>query len=376
MSVEDRLFALAVQCRQQSGDSFLRTAGQLAPRLNSQAPDLHAEIRALAAAFEMGAAARIANAPNPEAEAAAVSSEIAVRERLSMASVGPAIAVARRIGPLSAGAVASPSTPTPGGWAGDSMAVGAAPAAPHQPAAPPPYQPQPAAPAYTPGYQMPGQPAPPPQGETTDKLKALTKNPLAMGAAALVIGLLVYQNFMKPQPQQPPFQQGGEGGGGVIPQPPPVDGGGGQQPPVNSGQYPTLQPAGSGGPTLSVQRHSSGAPGFMFMMPTQGGAAAAMVLLPQGGWQTGPVAIGIAQPGDTTGQNVATMGQGQSQLVQSNGHPVRLAQTQMSQNNLGVTNLCLMFRGQQGQQDVQLSGADFCVMDGPCSQPIGCGKLQ
>ena len=79
-------------------------ASQFAPRLNSQAPDLHAEIRALAAAFAMGAAARIAAAPNPDAEASAIASQIAVAERLSMASVTPALAVARRIGPLSGAA--------------------------------------------------------------------------------------------------------------------------------------------------------------------------------------------------------------------------------------------------------------------------------
>jgi hypothetical protein len=125
-----------------------------------------------------------------------------------------------------------------------------------------------------------------------------------------------------------------------------------------------------------VQRHSSGAPAFTFMVQTPRGAAPSMVMLPQGGWQSGPVGIGLFQPGDTQGQNMAAGGQGQFQLQQSNGSPVRLAQIQMQQDNLGIGNICLMFRGQQGQQDVQLSGADFCVMDGPCSRPIGCGKLQ
>ncbi|HRK65861.1 MAG TPA: hypothetical protein PLN53_15805, partial [Terricaulis sp.] len=209
MSVEERLFALAQQIRQQSGDSFLLSSSQLVPRLNSQAPDLHAEIRALSAAFTMGAAARIAASANQDAEANAIASDIAVRERLSMASVAPAIAVARRIGALTGGYA---GTPTPGGWAGDSMAVGAAPQAPQAPQAPAyqaAYTPPPQAPQQNyqqqpqPGYAMPQQPGAQ-QGESqTDKLKALSKNPLAMGALALVVGFLVYQNFMQ-QPSPGP----------------------------------------------------------------------------------------------------------------------------------------------------------------------------
>jgi hypothetical protein len=364
MSVEDRLFALALQCRQQSGDAFLLTTSQLVPRLNSQAPDLHAEIRALGAAFETGAAARIAAAANQETEAAAVASEIAVRERLSMTSVMPALAVARRFGPLTSGYA---GTPAPGGWAGDSMAVGAPPAP--QPASPVYQQP----PAYQQAPPQAGHAAPPQPagaGSQADKLKALSKNPLAMGALALVVGFLVYQNFIKAPAGQTPQFNGGQGGNGQ--QPPPNNGG---QTPANA-QMPLLQAPGPGAPTLQIARHTSGAPVIAFTLATQRGAAPGMVVLPQNSWTAGPVGIGLAAPGDTSGQNLQTQGQGQFQLIQSEGYPVRLAQMQMAQDNLGVGNLCLMFRGQQGQQDVQLSGADFCVMDGPCSRPIGCGKLQ
>lgn len=380
MSVEDRLLALTQQCRQQNGDGFLANVSQFAPRLNAQAPDLHAEIRALAVAFEIGAAARINAAPEPEAAATAIASEIAVRERLSLASVTPALNVARRIGPLMpTQAGAAPS----GGWAGDSVVVGAPPAPP----APPPtgYQ-------YPPGYVPPvapnphGQPAP---GSYGEKMKALSKNPLAMGALALVLGFLVYQNFSgAPGPNQPaPFQQGD--GGQQQPPPfnqpqPPNDGSGGNtpppqpQPPVNQGgqsQMPVLGAPGAG-PSLTVQQHSSGGPAIGFAISTPRGTAPGMVLLPAGGWQSGPVNLGLAQPGDTSGQSFATMGQGQFQLIQSDGHPVRLAQIQVQQDSLGVGNMCVMFRGQRGQQDVQLSGADFCIMDGPCSRPIGCGRIQ
>lgn len=377
MSVEDRLFALAQQCRQQNGDAFLASPQQFVPRLNSQAPDLHAEIRALAAAFEMGAAARVTAAPDPEAAASTVSSEIAVRERLSMASVAPALAVARRIGPLNAAAMAP--RPQAAGWAGDSLAVGAgAPVAPAAPA----YHPAPAyaaagAPAYAP---QPPQPA----AADTDKVKALTKNPWAIGAAVVVAGFFIYQNFMRApsetiqtapivggDTQQPPMTDGTQ-------QQPPVNNDGTRQQPPNTnggGQFPLLQPPGPGAPTLSVQQHPSGGPAIGFAISTPRGAAPGMVMLPAGGWQSGPVGFGLANPGDTSGQ-FATQGQGQFQLLQSDGYPIRLAQIQMSQDSLGVGGVCVMFRGQPNQQDVQLSGADFCVMDGPCSRPIGCGKLQ
>jgi len=380
MSVEERLFALALQCRQQNGDTFLANASQLAPRLNSQAPDLHAEIRALAVALETSAAARINSAPDPEAAAAAIATEIATRERLSMSSVSPAIAVARRLGPLSAAPAAA--APAAAAWAGDSIAVGA-PAAPAAPA----YQPAPAhAPQPQHAYAPPPQPGAAPASSHSDKLKALTKNPLAMGAAALVIGFLVYQNFMRPseQIQTAPLQPGGDVQAPFGQQPPNDPNAQQPQPPVppqtptggsQSGQLPLLGQPGSG-PTIPVQQHPSGGPAIVFSLTTPRGAAPGMVLLPAGGWQSGPVNFGLAQPGDTSGQSFATMGQGQFQLMQSGGHPIRLAQIQMQQDNLGVGNACVMFRGQQGQQDVQLSGADFCVMDGPCSRPIGCGRLQ
>lgn len=409
MSVEERLYALAQQSRQQSGDGFLLAASQLTPRLNSQAPDLHAEIRALAAAFANGAAARINAAPNPDAEAAAIASEIAVQEKLSMASVTPAVNVARRIGPLVTG---YSGTPSPAGWAGDSMAVGASPA-PAAPQAPPQAPPQHYAPAYQPppqaqqGYApqytpAPGAPPAPGQEQSqADKLKALSKNPLVMGACALVAAFVLYQNFNKPSEEinTIPIQrdgqggmqgQGGQGQGGMQGQGGQGQGGmqgqggqGGMQGQGGQGQgqgganqAPLLTPNIQGAPTLQVQRFENGAPAIGFQLQTQRGPAPGIIVLPQGGWQSGPVGFGLANPGDFQGQNLATAGQGQFQLQQSNGHPVRLAQIQLQQDQLGVGNVCLAFRGQQGQQDVQLSGADFCVMDGPCSQPIGCGKLQ
>lgn len=388
MSVEDRLFALAQQCRQQNGDVFLAAATQLVPRLNSQAPDLHAEIRALAAAFEFGAAARIAGAPDAAAETAKLASEIAVRERLSLACVNPALAVARRLGPLRTGA--APAAPTQGGWAGDSVIVGAGaaqaqtPPAPQAPSLNQGWQtpPAPQAPAPNQGWQTPG--VSPQLQSQREKFNAFAKkNPLVIGAIALVGLYMAYQGVTQmsqsAQQQQPslPGQQQPMLPG-QQPQQPMMPG---QQPqPMQPQQssMPLLQPMGAATPTLPVQRNpQTGAPVFTFAVSTPRGPAPGMVMLPAGGWQSGPAGFLLGVPGDSSGQNVGAAGQGIFELGHaSNGAPARIAQVQLTQDTLGTGGVCLMFIGQQGQQDVQLSGTDFCLMNSSCSQPVGCGKLQ
>ena len=144
MSVEDRLFALVAQARQQHGDGFLRMPGQLVPRLIGQAPDLHAEIKGLAAALEGDAAGRIGAAADRAGETSRIASEIAARERLSIGPVQSALAVACRLGPVGSAAGPLHVPAAPGGWAGDSVAVGSGPAAyvpPQQPPHPAPYAP-------------------------------------------------------------------------------------------------------------------------------------------------------------------------------------------------------------------------------------------
>ncbi|RYF88695.1 MAG: hypothetical protein EON95_19950, partial [Caulobacteraceae bacterium] len=146
MSLEDRLYALVDHARQQNGDGFLRAPAQLVPRLSSQAPDLHAEVRMLASILEQDMVARIAGSADQAAEEGRLATEVATRERISVSAFAPALAVARRLGPLGPGQAA----PAGGGWAGDSVAVGGA----------PPPQPQYAPPVYPP--PQPGYAPPPP----------------------------------------------------------------------------------------------------------------------------------------------------------------------------------------------------------------------
>src|SRR5690606_11883915 len=97
MSIEDRLHALAQQYGAERGSAALTDPTQLVAQLSSKAPDLHGEIRALAAAIQANAAARIAAAPNTDLEAQAIAAEIAASQKLSMTSVIPAVAVVQRL---------------------------------------------------------------------------------------------------------------------------------------------------------------------------------------------------------------------------------------------------------------------------------------
>jgi len=127
MSLEDRLYALAEEARQQHGAAFLRSPELLIPPLTTQAPDLHAEIRVLAHLLRDDVVAKIAAAADPVAEENRLAAEIATRERLSIVAFAPAIAVARRLGQIpaaAAAAAAAPAAPAGGDWAGDSVVAG------------------------------------------------------------------------------------------------------------------------------------------------------------------------------------------------------------------------------------------------------------
>lgn len=351
MSIEERLFALVQHCRQQGGDALLSNAGQLTQHLSSQAPDLHSEIRALAAALAASAAARISAAAEPDAEAQKIATEIAVAQRLSMTSVAPAIAVARRIGPLSASA---PAAPTPGGWAGDSVAVGSAPAAPIAPPAPPPsaWAGAPAPQYAPPAAPYPQAPATPPASEA----KPWFKQPAVIIGAIAIGGFFLFQSMSG--------QQNGGGGG--------QNGGA-----VTANDFPTLAVQEAQRPTISVRRSQS--PGmiyFLFTLQTPQGQIPTTLAFPET-WQ-GDGSILMTRPGDFDGAQAGpqTMGAAAFTGQQIDGRARRIAQFQMIQDNLGLGNLCVAFRGQAGQQDVQVQGAEFCVADAACQQPIGCGKLQ
>jgi hypothetical protein len=413
MSPEDRLFALLQQIRAAEGDAALAAPDALVPRIAAQAPDLYGEARALAAALKIGAPARLAGAPDPAGEVARLGAEIAAAERLSMACVEPALAVVRRMGntvPL------PPPAPPPvaGGWAGDSVAVGA-------PVPPPPAYP--GAPAYAP----PAPPPPPPAATPTP----VWQNKWALGAAGAVAVLVGLNTFGRQaqQPQQPPPQQpmgggqgGGQGGGapfgGGVPQGPggggqpggggavPGQGGGGGMPMGGdpNGQDPgaapmgppsgppaggggggtggtgglaTLQPPGGAIPTMAVRRGQDGTIALGFSVMTRGGAMPGVVLLPANGWDSGPTMVAFSRPGS---EQPETLGGGQMQRGQGQGGPMRAVQPQWQQDGIGMGNICIAFSGGgqgggQGGGDVPLQGSTMCVMDGACGRAAGCGRV-
>jgi len=200
MSVEARLQALVQNYRAQYGDAPLRTSAQLIANLSSQAPDLHGEIRALAAAIGEDAAQRIARAgADGEGEAGRIATEIAGRERLSLAVVTAGISVARVIGPITAASVPPPTGA--GDWAGESVIV--------QPAALPPPNPPPPRPTGAP-YFPPGSPPPFAPG-------AIPQRPNIAGRIALGIGGFVVLALGASQMMRGIAQLGGNGSSGNRP---------------------------------------------------------------------------------------------------------------------------------------------------------------
>ena len=385
MSIEERLFALAQQYRDRNGGAAMADATQFVPQLSSQAPDLHVEIRALAAAVQANAAGRIAGSANGDLEAAAVAAEIAGAQKLSMASVTPAVAVARRLGTTPA---AMPPAPSGGGWAGDSVIAGSSP--------PPPYAPQVAPPhnAYAP------QPPLPPVGGEPAKLPYY-QNKWVLGGLGAVLLALGYQHMNPvpgpgPLPPQPPIN-------GPNPPQPPIDGPRPPQPPApplgpdgpmasstsggvdSSGggsgstggsggtgggggnQFPELAQPNSPQPTLSIRPQGQG---FIVGFSVKG--AAGLVSLPPGGWENGNTSLMLTR--NPQSQQPESVGSGRFQRLQSGSNPVRVAQIQWQQDNVGIGPACVAFIG-NGGQDVSLKGAKMCLMDGACNRPVGCGQL-
>ncbi len=376
MSIEERLFALAQQYRDRKGAAAMADATQFVPQLASQAPDLHIEIRALATAVQANAAGRIARAANGDLEAAAVAAEIAGAQKLSMASVTPAVAVARRLGSTPSAAAMAPA-PAAEGWAGDSVIAGSSP--------PPPYAPQvaPVHPGYAPPLPAPAAAKPP-----------VWQNKWVLGAAGAVALLVGYQQMNQqplpgpgpnppgpvppgPGPNPPGPVPPGPGPTPPGPTPPPGPGpdvptpspssGGGSNGGGGGNQFPALAPPGSPQPTLSVQPQGQG---YLVGFSVVGNAG--LVSLPPGGWEKGDAGLMLTR--NPQNQQPDSMGSGKFQRLQSGNNPVRVAQIQWQQDNLGLGPVCVAFIG-NGGQDVSLKGSKMCLMDGPCSKPIGCGQL-
>lgn len=372
MSVEDRLLVLLTQVRQSGGDAVLRDPHALRSRLSSQAPDLHGEIQALAAALAMGAPARVAAAADPAAERAAVAAEIAGRERLSMGVVQPAVEVACLAG---TGGAAAPPPRAGGDWVGDSIVAGPQPA----PGAPPVY------PQNPPGYPPHMPVSPDPSWRHAQAAQPWYKNKTIVGVAAAGIVIAAFgfsrsqQTDMNtqtpqglpapnnpvngPQPQQPGLPQPG------LPQP--------GQPQAQGGQMrtggPMIAPRGGNLPLLQQQASPGGSVGIGFNVPGAAGPVEAIVVLPAGGWDAGNATLVAVE---SVGNRQQSVGSGRFQRIQAGSVPVRLMQIQWEQDGLGAGPTCIAFEGTAGQSDVALSGSTMCVMDGACSQAMGCGRIQ
>lgn len=398
MSVEDRLHALITQARQIGGDAVLRAPAQLVGRLTAQAPDLHGEIRALAAALNADAPRRIAAAPDAAAETALVAADIARGERLSIAVVDAGLAVACRLGPVSS----SPSRPVhAGGWAGDSIAVGGgAPpppppsfaTAPVEPVAPaPPWYKNPwigggvavgavalfslsqngnqaqEVPQQQPGPMQPGPGQPgqgqPGQGPTPPGLYPTGQTPGQMPPGQMPPGQMPDQA----PPDQTPTPQGSQ------PEPDPIAVGGSDGPLQGGG--PLLQPPGGNLPAISVQRTSDGGIALSFRVQTRRGGAPGIVILPASGWQSGPTMFGFSRSGRNVSGQPDTMGTAIFQLVPGQSRAVRAARPSWEQDGVGLGDICVAFTSAQPGPDVSLQGATMCVMDASCQQAAGCGRM-
>ncbi|MGE3395954.1 MAG: hypothetical protein AB7H79_03520 [Sphingomonas sp.] len=348
MSVEARLQALIQSYRAQFGDAALTGSPQLIAQLSVQAPDLHGEIKALAAALRRGDAARIAAAADQEGEASRVATEIAGSEKLSMAVATAGVAIARGLGPVAAAPAAPPSPPAPNdaGWAGETVMATPAPGGPAQPYAPP---------GSTPGYVAPGSATP--AAAQPGAAQPIYKNKFVIGAVAIAIVLLLVWSR----------QSSGPGGADKD-----------KAGPQTAGSYPTLS-LDETLPTLSYTRDQNGL-SILFQLDGQGGAAPGVVVLPANGWDQGPTQVAFGRPGDVAGRvQVMNEGSVQMQRMQGNGRPARAGRVQWQRDGLNLGPVCIAFQGRAGQSqggDVGLSGTTMCVMDGDCQRSVGCGRIQ
>jgi hypothetical protein len=134
---------------------------------------------------------------------------------------------------------------------------------------------------------------------------------------------------------------------------------------------PELQPYGGALPALPIQASGNGTAGIGFRLTAQNGPIDGIVVLPAGGWDAGQsTLIG------TTANGQQSIGTGRYQVGMSGNIPIRVMRVQWQQDGIGAGSTIVGFEGQPGQQDVQLSGAMMCLMDGNTAQPVGCGRVQ
>jgi len=364
MSIEERLFSIADQCRQQQGDAFLQSPEKLTARLSSQAPDLFAEVKALASVLSGGDVSRIEAAADADTEAKTVAQEIATREGLGMAVARTAVAVARRIGPLAAGSASVANASD--GWAGDSVVAGGS-------ATPPPSA-TPTPPTSEPVYDEED------EEEDEEDKKPFWQNKIMLGSAAAVVLVIA---LSRGEPEPAPVPNGGGGG-----QPPASSGG--QQPPGSTGGQP---PAGSSGggnqgqvvvlqsgdgqlPTIQTEPGPANTTLVKFAVRGSSGLIPGAVAIPQSGWDREHSMVFVWPEGGNFDQKPATFGQAQFIRQRGqNGSVARFAVPTWQEDNADAGQLCVGFQSASGQ-DVVLSGAMICIMDAQCQQPVACASVR
>jgi hypothetical protein len=389
MSVEDRLFALVAQARESGGDALLYDPAALRARLSNQAPDLHGEIQALAAAIAMGAGPRAAGVSDPQAERAAISAEIARREHLSLAVVRPAVDVA-----CLARIPAPPAPPSAGdAWIGDSIMVGGVATPP--PAPPAAEQPQGFAPPPYTGQSRLSHSVPPGTTPYAPRAAAAAAAApfyqriwfyVALGAL-LILTAIGYTTLngtrggttrrdvaAAPAPQAPAAaldsdsaaavaDSGASGRSAAAAAPTTAS-----EPPIGG---PSLQPYGATMPVLHVQPLAGGQSAVGFTLVGDNGPIRGAVLLPAAGWESGDSVLT-----GRTADGAQAAGRGRYQLTVNRGIPMRVMQVAWSQDEVGAGPTMVGFEGQAGRPDVQLSGSIMCLLDGDNGRPVGCGRVQ
>lgn len=395
MQLEDRLILLLVQARESGGDAALSDLSALRAGLTRKAPDLHGEIQALIAALAQDVPGRIAAAPDPAVARADAAAEIARQERLPIAVVTPALAVAAH-----AASTLGMSRPRveEEPWAGDSMVVGMptptpppaasgprldkplgfAPqypagfpnphAGPHAPAPGPHYghgaHRPPHAPAREPdpwnSYDMSGRPQP-----------FYTKVWFFMLIGVLIVGGAVL------------FTQWNNLFGRAGGTPPPVQADAGPErkdtPPRTPPSAETLfNPGGpvlsrvEDGPFIAPQRAPDGRYGLSFSVPSDNGTIQGVLVLPTS-WSGEGTLVGTANGARSVGGGsfVLDRGDGSAQA-----RPVRRMRVQWRQDGVGAGATGVAVVGLPGQSDVALPGAAFCLMNDATGEAVACGQVR
>jgi hypothetical protein len=320
MSVDERLFALAMQYRDRRGPAALGDAATLIADLTAQAPDLQNEVRALAAATGMNAAGRIAAAGNAELEVQAIAADIAATHRLPRASAGAGVAVARRLGPVLVMAYAPPAVPLP------------------------------------------------PQIAK----KSLWQSPWVIGtigAVALVFGYRQMNAKPAPLPLPPITITVGEGSDSG-PSDPERD-----KQPSAAVDPPELAPPDGPLPTLIEMPPTAQTKGLVTVFGFKYNfdrKQIVVVAVPVDGWDA---KSGGALYFFDNGRNLTSLADVSFESGSSDQKPARVIQAKWKRDDAGVGPMCLAFIGNQSGPDVVLRGSKLCLLSSSCDQTISCGRI-